>query len=366
MKYLVIFQIAFILLIFNGCVSNSDGYEINGTISGYDSSYVFLKKITEYNLVSVDSVMVIGEKFKFKGVLPSPQMHYLMFGDMNRLSKIFLENSKINFNAHIDSLQIAQIYGSESHNDFVSYEDEIHPFENKMADLFQQYKAASDQGNSQLMNQIDSTRNALNKDMDTFIKNFIGTNKSSAVAPYILFKISGKLKVSELDSLFDLLDNSLEESLYTQSLKKRIEILKELENGKKAPDFRLNDTGGNQIALSLLKGKVVLLSFWAEWNIPSRLQNQYYSKLYTEFKPKGFEILSVSLDKDKEKWQDAIKNDKLAWSQVSDLKFWDSEVAQLYGVSEIPCSFLIDKEGIIIGKNLSESELRSKLLELTK
>jgi peroxiredoxin len=367
MKTIYLLIIAFVIfLACNKKRTHKSEFEINGTITEFDSSYVELKSLVDGDLNTIDSMFISNSKFSFKGSVDNPELCYLVFGDMNHIVKIFLENSQINFNAHIDSLENASIHGSKSQNEFKSYEEEIHPFENKMADLFQQYKAASDQNNKPLMGQIDSLRQALNKDMDIYIKNYIGTHKSSKVAPYILSKISNKLKVSELDSLLRLINKSLDESAYIQSLKEKLQILRNLEPGKKAPEFSAIDTADNNFSLSFCNGKVVLINFWASWNDPSRRENLDLLMVYKEFSIDGFEIIGISLDNDKEQWTKAIKEDNLPWKQISDLKLWKSEVVKMYGISEIPFNVLIDKKGIIIDKNLKQKDLKEKLEKLLK
>lgn len=134
--------------------------------------------------------------------------------------------------------------------------------------------------------------------------------------------------------------------------------------GGEAPDFTMDDEEGNPMKLSDFRGQVVLIDFWASWCGPCRKENPNVVKMYEKYKEKGFEILSVSLDKDKSRWLNAIEKDNLTWSHVSDLKGWKNEVAQLYGVRSIPETVLLDSEGKIIARKLRGPMLEAKLAEI--
>ena len=197
------------------------------------------------------------------------------------------------------------------------------------------------------------------------IKQHLLNNKDVLITAFLVtcFDQEFAKYISVYESVRDALILKYPDDVFVKNLDERLK--KALLVGTLAPDIVLPSPEGNVLKLSDLRGKVVLIDFWASWCGPCRRENPNVVRLYDKYNVKGFEIFSVSLDKDKNAWIKAIKDDKLGWSNhVSDLKYWSSEAAKLYGISSIPSTILLDKDGRIIAKNLRGRELENKLKEI--
>ena len=169
-----------------------------------------------------------------------------------------------------------------------------------------------------------------------------------------------------MQTLLDKFKKGAPDSKYTKEFDKMWSLRKSLMIGGKAPEFELSTAAGKVVKLSDFKGKVVLIDFWASWCGPCRQENPHVIALYEKYKGKGFDVFGVSLDDDKEAWLTALKKDGIPYTQVSDLKGWESSIAALYQVEAIPATFLLDKEGKIVAKGLRGEELEMKVAELLK
>jgi peroxiredoxin len=197
------------------------------------------------------------------------------------------------------------------------------------------------------------------------ITNLVMGMKQSPV-PYFLLatQMLDEIEFSLLEHAYLSIKAFSPTSKYTVEMANRYEKEKLLAIGAVAPDIKLKQPDGTELTLSSLRGKVVLLDFWASWCGPCRKENPFNVKMYKDFKDKGFEIFGVSLDNDAGRWKGAIAKDSLIWKHVSDLGGWQSAPAKLYQVSSIPATYLLDKEGKIIAKGLRGENLYAKLQEV--
>jgi peroxiredoxin len=220
-----------------------------------------------------------------------------------------------------------------------------------------------------------TVKNNLMNDLNGYLKNFIENNSNATLSTLALGWASRSISQNEFETELGNLTKKFPANKTLAEMKKNYDAQKaqmtqapqQQDNSwinKDAPDFSLPDANGKMISLASYKGKYLLVDFWASWCSPCRAENPNVLKAYNEFKDKNFEILGVSLDQAKDPWQQAIIQDKLAWTQVSDLKFWSSKAVSVFKIEGIPFNILIDPQGKIIAQELRGPALETKLKEV--
>ena len=323
------------------------GYEISGSTTGFpDGAVVDLINGNTRNPEA--STSISNGKFTFSGKLDFPDFKLLSFEKSQEIIPIFLDNSKITVEVTKGQLDKAVISGSKSNDDFMEYSRITKPYEQFFAPEAK----------------VDSAGAKICADL---LQKYVTKNPGSYISPLAIFRINQlNANGEQMEKLFNKLNPEIQNSPIGNYVAQQIMEGKKNPMGKVIPDFEQADVNGNMVSIKSLRGKYVLIDFWASWCGPCRGENPNVLAAYKKYKNKNFTVLGISLDKAKEAWLKAIKDDGLVWQQLSDLKFWENEVAKQFGIQSIPQNFLIDPNGIVIGKNLRGEALEEKLASILK
>ena len=350
--------------LFLASCNSADQYTLTGKVAGMTEGKVYLSKPQENKLVKVDSAVIGENGFSFEGTVESPEMYYIELEGQKGAIQLFLENAVISVDANLENLREAKVVGSKNQDVMLAFGESQKAIQEKQQAMFQEYQKAM-----QAQNQIsaDSIRGEFDKSEE--VKNaanmeFVKVNSNTVAAGFIAQRISGQMEAKEMEELYNLLGEAAKGSSYGVKINEKIDTMKKVAIGQPAPDFTIDTPEGTPLSLSSFKGKVVLVDVWASWCGPCRRANPEMVKLYSEVHDRGVEFLGVSLDKDKEAWLKAIKDDNLTWNHVSELTYWDSKVVKAYAVSGVPFTLLVDQNGNIAGTKLHGEELKAAIEKL--
>ena len=299
--------------------------------------------------------------FEFTGNVSEPTGAYIMVIGQRGAIPFMLENANITVNAGQAGLTVTGSEGQKIYDQFMAINASA---QQEAMKLQQEYQAAN--GDQAKIQAVQEAYAKLMTDAQAKETELIKANPDSYVSTFVIVSSMGQMEYEQLKERYSLLGEKAKASAQGKAIAAQIAKLESTAIGQIAPNFTITTPEGESISLYDIKGKVKLIDFWASWCGPCRGENPHVVEIYKEYHPKGLEIFGVSLDNNKEAWVKAIADDGLVWKHGSDLKGWQSAPAQLYSVSGIPHTVLLDENNKIIAKNLRGDELKQKIAELLK
>lgn len=361
--------------------SSSSEKGISGTFKGAEGETIYLERFVNNRPVITDSA-VVDANGNFH-ILPQPALElnfYQLSVDPTR-RLVLITDSTEHIKVKVDSEDMlgSLTFSGSRHSELLDeFQDMIRPLEMQLVDLRAISKDAtrSEEERAQAFSQsID-----INQEKRQLALTFLEKNSNSPAALAALGELNVKQDLELYQKVSKALESSFSHSFYHKAINQQIANAgngdkrqapqQQAKNNKysvgmEAPDIVMNDPSGNQRSLHELRGKVVMIDFWASWCGPCRRENPNVVAAYNKYNSQGFEVFSVSLDKDADRWNQAIAQDGLLWpNHVSDLQGWNNAASQAYGVSSIPHTILVGRDGKIVGTHLRGPALEAKLAEL--
>ena len=359
------------------CSDENRKFNVIGEISGMPEQTIILEQLGANDIVSiVDSVTSKSDgRFEFSGSSPEPGLYRLHFKD-NKFILLSIDKGNIKLTANWASIENYSVFGSASSEHLkqflLVFREKVRDF-NTMNIVLDTLKA---RGNDSLLALAQKNYQEMNQEFTQIIENYADT---APYQPNAIFAARILNPASEgvfLNSFAQSLGRRFPDTRMTKEFSEyftkinvnnnRTELAKPqyVETGATAPEINLPDKDGNPVALSSLRGKYVLVDFWASWCGPCRDENPNVVAAYKKFRDRNFTVYGVSIDHNKEKWEQAVKEDGLTWTHVSDLKGWSSAAAVTYSVRSIPTNILVGPDGKIIARNLRGEQLSEMLTQI--
>ena len=336
--------------------SYSQNAHVSGNIPGLKDTKVTIHYYKD-SVPASDTVEVKNGKFTWTAKIPEPQKVYLLFP--TGYKQFFAESGDIQITATAD-LETFEVKGSKTQDESVAYEKSLKDLTDQEEPLYQQYG----KGSKEEQVALETKLNDLRMQKRARANAYITAHPASAFSVSLVADRATMGEYKEVNDIYQKLDASAQQTSQGKRVAVRLTVLKKSALGEKILDFTQNDTTGRPVQFANFKGKYVLVDFWASWCGPCRGENPNVLKAYNAYKDKNFTVVGISLDDKADRWEKAIKEDKMPWTQLSDLKGWKNELADYYGIQGIPSNLLVDPDGKIIAKDLRGEALHTKLAEL--
>ena len=358
------------LLYLSSCGSSNNQFELIGNADVSDGTMIYVLQADQNNQPYIkDSTSVQSNSFKFKGISSTPQISYIQVEGVNGYVLAILENGDIKADIYKDSISKSKVYGTKSNDDFIKYKSETKSLVDVMNNISSDAQNAIMSGDVLTAMELEKEYNSKEREVMLYEWDFIVDNLDSYMSALLLevFMIENKVNKDSIIDVYESFSNRIKVSDVGKNIADLLSQFEDpIEVGEIAPDFTAPSIDGPDITLSnvLLDNKVTLLDFWAAWCRPCRIENPNLVRLHKKYKDAGFDIIGVSLDRTREQWEQAVIDDNLPWTQVSNLNFWNDPVARRYSIRAIPQSYLLNKDGLVMGKNLRGQELEDRILSL--
>ena len=359
-----------ILFFLNSCGSSDNQFELIGNADVSDGTMIYVLQADQNNQPYIkDSTSVQSNSFKFKGVSSTPQISYIQVEGVNGYVLAILENGDIKADIDKDDISNSKVYGTKSNDDFIKYKSETKSLVDIMNNISSEAQNAIMSGDVVTAMELEKEYNSKEREVMLYEWDFIVDNLDSYMSALLLevFMIENKVNKDSIIDVYESFSNRIKVSDVGKNIADLLSQFEDpIEVGEIAPDFTAPSIDGPDVTLSneLVNNKVTLLDFWAAWCRPCRIENPNLVRLHKKYKDAGFDIIGVSLDRTREQWEQAVIDDNLPWTQVSNLNFWNDPVARRYSIRAIPQSYLLNKDGLVMGKNLRGQELEDRILSL--
>ncbi len=359
-----LFWIILAIITLQACDQNKEVYNIEVTLEGTEGKWVKLMARVDRDYVTHDSALAeTGSPAVLTKGIDGVNTMYLTVDDAEGSIQMLVDNSNYTLTGTMDDPVIKT--DSKAQSDLNAYNEKIRPITDKMKSMVAELRKGPNAENPEAYDALRETYYELYGQQEEIDSVYIAENPSSYATVLALRSTLHLLDVDQLEAALTSLDAPLQEMEEYKFMYDKLERMKAVAIGMKYTDFGLDTPEGELLKVSdVHQGSVLLVDFWASWCSPCRDANPEVVEIYNTYHEQGFEILGVSLDRDSASWVKAIADDQLTWSHISDLKYWNSEGAELYGVTSIPHTVLIDRDGIITAKNLHGDKLREAIEEL--